>query len=66
MTTDILGPARHVIRTRYVESVKPYILELTSLTIAAGPKDLITRDLRGDRLIISVDADGFISGLKIA
>jgi len=66
MTTDILAPARHVISTRYVESVKPYIVELTGLTSAAGPNDMITRDLRSDRVIITVDADGAIKGLSIA
>ncbi len=65
MTTDILGPARHVIATCYVETVKPYILELTGLTTAAGPNDITTKDLRSDRVMISVDADGKISGLKI-
>ena len=66
MTTDILGPARHVIGTRYVESVKPYIVELTGLASAAGPHDMITRDMRSDRVLISVDADGNIKGLSIA
>lgn len=66
MTTDILAPARHVIGTPYTDSVKPYILTLTGLHIAVGPKDFSTRDLRSDRIFISVDESNFITDLNIA
>ncbi|MFJ9990852.1 hypothetical protein ACIQSO_08945 [Pseudomonas putida] len=66
MTIDILCPARHVIGTRYVESVKPYILELTGLAAVAGPQDITTRDIRTDRVMIGVDVHGFINGLIIS
>ncbi|WP_312934430.1 hypothetical protein [Pseudomonas sp.] len=66
MTTDILGPARHVIGTRYVESVKTYILELTGLTRACGPNDVCSKEFANDRIIISTDDSGLISHLKIS
>lgn len=66
MTTDILGPARHVIGSRYVESVKAYILELTGLRIAVGPNDIRTMDLRTDRVVIQADGDNRITGLVIS
>lgn len=66
MTTDILAPARHVIGSQYVESVKPYVIELTGLKTAAGPKDMTTRDMRADRVMISVNGAGAIDGLQIA
>ncbi|MFS0825278.1 hypothetical protein [Pseudomonas phoenicis] len=64
MTTDPLAPARHVIGSRYVASVKPYILELTGLSQAAGPGDVTTMDIRSDRVLIQVD-DGQIAELVI-
>ncbi|HDS1737263.1 MULTISPECIES: hypothetical protein [Pseudomonas] len=66
MTTDILAPARHVIGSQYVESVKPYILELTNMTYAAGPRDITTKDIRSDRVMIGVDGNGAIDRLQIA
>ncbi|HEK1691447.1 hypothetical protein PpSQ1_23360 [Pseudomonas putida] len=66
MTTDILSPARHVIGSQYVESVKPYIVELTGLMSAAGPRDITTKDIRSDRVLISVDTTGIIDGLRIS
>ena len=66
MTTDTLSPCSHVIGTRYVESVKPYILELTGLNLAAGPRDITTRDMRSDRIMIYVDANDRIERLQIA
>ena len=66
MTNDILAPARHVIGSRYVESVKPYILELTGLAIAVGPKDITTMDIRTDRVIIQADDEGVIQALRIS
>lgn len=66
MTTDILGPTRHVIGSRYVESVKAYILELTGLHIAVGPNDISTMDLRTDRVLIQADGDNCITGLVIS
>jgi hypothetical protein len=66
MTTDILSPARHVIGSQYVESVKPYILELTGLMTAAGPRDITTMDIRSDRVLINVDNAGTIEGLRIS
>ncbi|ANC01086.1 hypothetical protein [Pseudomonas putida] len=65
MTTDILAPARHVIGSRYVESVGAYILELTGLSavrIVTGAADL--RDYRSDQVRIDVDDEGIISGLR--
>ncbi|HGM5582371.1 TPA: hypothetical protein ACKP22_004088 [Pseudomonas putida] len=66
MTSDILGPVRHVIGTRYVESIKPYIVELTGLPKIAGPDDIVTRDLRTDRIMISCDEHRVITELNIA
>ena len=66
MTTDILAPARHVIGSRYVESVKPYILELTGLAVAVGPQDMTTMDIRTDRIIIRADDEGVIQALRIS
>lgn len=66
MTSDILAPARHVIGSRYVESVKPYILELTGLAFAVGPKDITTMDIRTDRIIIRADDEGVIQALRIS
>lgn len=64
MPTDVLEPARHVIGSRYVKSVKPYILELTGLKRAVGPKDPSTKDIRSDRVFIRVDGDGTITGMS--
>lgn len=66
MTTDILGPVRHIIGTPYVDSIKPYILELTGLAIVAGPRDITTRDFRSDRVIIAVDEQGHISAMSVS
>ncbi|MDZ5603051.1 hypothetical protein SJI00_09725 [Pseudomonas sp. RP23018S] len=66
MSTDILSPARHIIGSRYVESVKPYLLELTGLQQAAGPNDMTTKDLRTDRVLIKVDGSGLIAELVIS
>lgn len=64
MTTDTLAPARHVIGSRYVESVKPYIFELTGL-YAYGPSEIMTKDYRTDRVSVCVDNAGCISELVI-
>lgn len=66
MSTEILAPAQHVIGSRYVESVKPYILELTGLYIAVGPNDISTKDIRRDRVFIHVDDSGCVSKLGIS
>ncbi|OCT21123.1 hypothetical protein [Pseudomonas putida] len=65
MTSDILGPARHLIGTRYVESIKPYIAELTGLPKIVGPDDATTMDLRTDRILVSSDEHGVITDLII-
>lgn len=62
---DVLAPARHVIGSRYVQSVKAYVLELTGLRKAIGPKDPSTKDIRTDRVFIKVDEDGLINRLVI-
>jgi hypothetical protein len=62
----VLQPVQPLIGMRYAPSVKPYILELTQLSIAVGPGDVSTKDLRTDRVFISVDDKGVISKLHIA
>ncbi|CAG8869369.1 hypothetical protein PS627_03447 [Pseudomonas fluorescens] len=61
---DLLGPVRHLIGTRYVPSVKTYILEMTGMSIVVGPTDPATHDKRGDRVFVLVD-EGFITDLRI-
>ncbi|WP_312934429.1 hypothetical protein [Pseudomonas sp.] len=66
MTSDALANARHLIGSRYVETVKPYLLELTGLSIAVGPDDLlVTLDIRQDRVFIEVDDQRMITELRI-
>lgn len=67
MTTDILGPVRHIIGSRYVETVQAYALELTGLKavrIVKGDADLL--DYRPDQLRIYMDDSGFITNLANA
>lgn len=66
MTTDVLAAVRHLIGTRYAEDVKGLILEATGLRIAVGPNDITTMDIRTDRVIIKVDAEGLIEDLRVA
>jgi len=62
---DVLAPVRHVIGSPYVESVKDYILALTGLRRAVGPGEPATKDIRTDRVFISVDDDGRIARLTV-
>lgn len=65
MTANSIEQIRHLIGSRYVESVKAYIIELTGLATAAGPNDITTKDIRMDRVMISVDDQGCITDLAI-
>jgi len=65
MTTDILGPARHIIGSRYVESVQAYVLELTGLEVVKVVTSIAdTLEYRHNQVRIDVDEDGNISGLR--
>ncbi|MBC3422024.1 MULTISPECIES: hypothetical protein [unclassified Pseudomonas] len=64
MTTDILAPARHVIGSRYVESVNAYVLELTGLATVRVVTGADLRDFKHDQVRIDVDEEGFITGLR--
>jgi len=61
MTTDILGPIRHLIGKRYVPGVKAYISELTGFTIVTGPDEITTSEVNPKRLKIRCDSTGYIS-----
>jgi len=64
MTTDILAPVRHIIGSRYVESVQAYVLELTGLKRVKVVTGLVdTLDLHLDQVRIYVEEDGNISHL---
>lgn len=56
---------QHLIGTRYVESVKPYILEMTGLKYVIGPGEIATMDMRTDRMFVEVDGAGNISRLRV-
>jgi hypothetical protein len=62
---DLTTPVQHLIGTRYVESVKAYILEMTGLTYVIGPNEMSTMDIRTDRIYVHVDETGNISRLRI-
>ena len=62
---DLTTPVQHLIGTRYVESVKAYILEMTGLMSVIGPNDISTMDIRTDRIYVDVDEAGNISRLRI-
>jgi len=55
----------HLIGTRYVESVKDYISEMTGLPYVIGPGEITTTELRTDRIYVEVDEAGNISRLRI-
>ncbi|MGE7993728.1 hypothetical protein ACQKPE_22375 [Pseudomonas sp. NPDC089554] len=70
MSNDILGPARHVIGSRYVESVKAYILDLTGLSIAVGPEDPTNCEpefetFMKERVRIDTDDNGNICSMHV-
>lgn len=56
MTADTLAPARHLIGSHYVDSVKPYIQALTGEDNIVAPGDL--RPRRGYERWIQIDIDG--------
>ncbi|MDO7909735.1 I78 family peptidase inhibitor [Pseudomonas monteilii] len=62
---DLTTSVQHLIGTRYVESVKAYILEMTGLMSVIGPNDISTMDIRTDRIYVDVDEAGNISRLRI-
>lgn len=62
---DLTTPVQHLIGTRYVESVKAYILEMTGLTYIVGPNEVSTMDIRTDRIYVHADEAGNISRLRI-
>lgn len=62
---DLIGAVRHLIGTRYVPSVKTYILEMTEMSIVVGPREPATFDIRDDRVFVTVDEHGEISALRI-
>ena len=65
MTTDILGPAHHIIGSRYVESVQAYVLELTGLEVVKVVTSIAdTLEYHHNQVRIDVDEDGNISGLR--
>ncbi|MGE7993729.1 hypothetical protein ACQKPE_22380 [Pseudomonas sp. NPDC089554] len=64
MTTDILSPARHVIGSRYIESVKAYILELTGLEIAKTVYGADTFENFPSQVRIYVDRTGIVTDLR--
>ncbi|WP_434772982.1 I78 family peptidase inhibitor [Pseudomonas entomophila] len=64
--TDKTMLVNHLIGTRYVESVKPYILEMTGLKRVVGPNEPSTLDFRTDRIHVHTDEAGNISQLHIA
>ncbi|WP_459207224.1 hypothetical protein ACSMEV_03195 [Pseudomonas sp. MLB6B] len=66
MTAEILDSAKHVIGSRYVESVKPYILELTGLQRAVRDDEMATKEMATDRVFIAVDDAGNIADLYIS
>lgn len=62
---DLLGAVRHLIGTRYVPSVQPYILEMTGMFFVVGPDEPVSLDIRSDRVIIVADDQGIITDLRI-
>ncbi|MDF2488358.1 MAG: hypothetical protein K0S77_980 [Pseudomonas sp.] len=62
---DLIGAVRHLIGTRYVPSVKTYILEMTEMAIVVGPNEPATFDIRGDRVFVSTDKQGVITKLHV-
>ncbi|MBA1191717.1 hypothetical protein G7007_02410 [Pseudomonas entomophila] len=62
---DLTTSVQHLIGTRYVESVKAYIREMTGLTYVIGPDEISTTEIRTDRIHVHVDEAGNISRLRI-
>lgn len=65
MDFDILGPVQHVIGSRYVESVKPYVLELTGESHVAGPFDAASDASPARWIGIEIDGLGRITTLTL-
>ncbi|VVO86435.1 hypothetical protein PS838_02078 [Pseudomonas fluorescens] len=65
MTTDMLGPIRHLINTRYVPAIRGYISELTGFTIVNGPDEITTSEVNPNRLKIRCNSNGYISSFHI-
>ncbi|WDY57964.1 I78 family peptidase inhibitor [Pseudomonas sp. PSKL.D1] len=55
----------HLIGTPYEDAIKAKISQATGIAVVAGPKDIITRDIRNDRAIVSVDGKGVITAIRI-
>ncbi|MNN15822.1 hypothetical protein D3C76_996790 [compost metagenome] len=64
MTTDMLAPARHVIGSRYVDSVQPYLLDLTGLAVARVVRGPDRFDYSAQQVRIDVDENGIIVNLR--
>lgn len=66
MTSDqVLASLQHLIGSRYVPSVKPYITELTGRTRVNGPNEPQTREMDPQRITIRVnggDIESFTFG----
>jgi hypothetical protein len=65
MTNDeILQQTKHLIGTRYTESVKAYITELTGRNRVHGPGEVITREFDVNRVGVVADNDGIITAIS--
>jgi len=60
---ELLKKVDHLIGTLYDESVKAQIIEATGLTTVAGPDDIVTADIRNDRVKVQVDDQGLITDI---
>lgn len=61
MTNDVtLQKIQHLIGSRYVPSVKPYITELTGRPRVVGPNDASTKELDRKRINIVANDEGTI------
>jgi hypothetical protein len=61
MTNDqVLQHIQHLVGSRYVPSVKPYITELTGRTRVVGVDELTALDINPERIKIQGNAAGAI------
>ncbi|CAI8920702.1 MULTISPECIES: I78 family peptidase inhibitor [Pseudomonas] len=65
MTNEqVLQQIRHLAGSRYVVSVKRYITELTGRMQVIGPRDLMSRELNPERIVIRVNKAGNIESFS--
>lgn len=65
MTNDeVFQQTKHLIGTRYVAAVKPYISELTGRNLVVASGDIVTLNIDSSRVTVERDGDDTITGIS--